>query len=177
VNHIGVSFLTALALVQVPIGCVRVTGGQGDDSMDPVDTGWRADTNGVELPLTEPCTTAQDCVNWVVDPMCLEPRCIDGWCDADEVGDGTPCTDGQIETQGDACKAGLCVPGPQVCVCSVDAECSVYDDLNVCNGTLVCDGCDCLLKATEPGAPCDDGDPQTLGDLCNDDGVCEGEVP
>ena len=50
-------------------------------------------------------------------------------CDAD----GTPCT------TGDACKAGGCKAGPNVCVCQTDADCAGQEDGNPCNGSLYCD--------------------------------------
>ena len=49
------------------------------------------------------------------------------------------CDDGESCTTGDACVAGKCVPGTDVCKCLDDAACAKFEDGNKCNGTLFCD--------------------------------------
>jgi len=75
-------------------------------------------------------------------------------CDAD----GTPCT------MGDACLAGVCVPG----------KAKNCDDGNPCT-VDTCDvkaGC---LHTADNGAPCDDGDACTASDVCSAD-QCQGKA-
>ncbi len=53
--------------------------------------------------------------------------------------DGTPCDDGLPCSANDHCKAGVCKAGDNVCACSADANCALYEDNDLCNGTLYCD--------------------------------------
>lgn len=48
------------------------------------------------------------------------------------------CDDGQVCTKGDACLAGVCKSGTDVCKCSEDADCLAGDDGNLCNGLPFC---------------------------------------
>ena len=48
------------------------------------------------------------------------------------------CNDGNPCTQNDACKAGKCVPGADVCECQQDSDCAKKDDGDKCNGTFLC---------------------------------------
>ncbi len=115
---------------------------------------------------------------------------------------GLPCDDGNACTKGDSCGDGGCVPGPNVCQCTKDADCAAYDDGDICNGGLVCkqgaclpDGtavvCDpsggglctevkCLAKSGKcelinklDGSDCSDQDKCASGGLCQA-GVCIG---
>ena len=60
-------------------------------------------------------------------------------CVAGDAKDGTACNDGEDCTEDDACKAGQCVAGLNVCDCAKDEDCAQFEDGNLCNGTLVCD--------------------------------------
>jgi len=63
-----------------------------------------------------------------------------GQCAMTALADGTACdADGSPCTTGDACKAGGCKAGPNVCVCQADADCAQQEDGNPCNGSLYCD--------------------------------------
>ena len=48
-----------------------------------------------------------------------------------------PCEDGNKCTTGEACKAGKCAGGTDICGCKVDGDCTQKLD-NVCAGTLFC---------------------------------------
>ena len=47
-------------------------------------------------------------------------------------GDANPCT------VGDRCQTGVCVVGLNQCQCGTDQGCGVFQDANLCNGSLVC---------------------------------------
>jgi len=51
------------------------------------------------------------------------------------------CDDGVACTVGDYCQEGNCMPGDlDLCQCQTDADCLPFDDGNMCNGVLYCDG-------------------------------------
>ena len=93
---------------------------------------------------------------------------IDGSCGSTLQPDGTVCDDGDPITTGDVCTAGVC------------------EGVNLCDGVNCDDGNACTVDACDPidgscsnapepdGTVCDDGDPNTTGDVCNA-GICEGE--
>jgi hypothetical protein len=59
---------------------------------------------------------------------------------------GTACSDGDPCTSPDVCQSGACVPGTNICGCTVNADCLPYEDGDPCNGTLVCDASgDCVV--------------------------------
>lgn len=51
----------------------------------------------------------------------------------------TPCDNGDACTASDTCQNGTCQAGTQTCECYTTADCTVKEDGNFCNGTLVCD--------------------------------------
>ena len=152
-----------------------------------------ADGLCVGAPLTcaddEPCTTdsCDPATGCVFAPNALA-------CD-----DGNDCTDD------DACAAGACVGSPSpACQCTTDADCDDMEDGDLCNGTLRCQGNQCVVdpitlvicpaasgctehacvpqtgvcvevKAAD-GTGCDDGNACTLVDQC-DEGQCKGASP
>ncbi len=68
-----------------------------------------------------------------------------GKCELLNAQEGLSCdADGQACTKGDTCIQGGCVSGkwdyanPQ-CQCFGDGDCAIYEDGDVCNGTLYCD--------------------------------------
>jgi hypothetical protein len=135
----------------------------------------------------DPCT----------DDQCVEDACVftpsTSFCD-----DGNPCTTQDRCTQG-ACVGK---PKAE-CACTEDSECAAFDDDDLCNGTLACvegvcrpapgsapdcaawDSPPCKVWACDPGsgacvlqnrpadAPCNDGNPCTLGEYCYF-GECQG---
>ncbi|MCB9740742.1 MAG: hypothetical protein H6747_15870 [Deltaproteobacteria bacterium] len=118
--------------------------------------------------------------------------------------DGAPCDDGKPCTSGDVCKGGVCLAGVNLCQCGQDADCAVYEDGDLCNGTLRCDvavfpyrcvakagsvvHCDDSLDTTCAKANCDpvtgacaakplpDGSACSDGDACSDEDRCAGGV-
>ena len=136
-------------------------------------------------------------------PTCAEPtQCTDFFCDPASGcsqaprPDGTPCSDGDATTVGDACVGGIC--RGFVAECTTSSDC---DDGGICNGlesrqsfscvpgiAPIClapgqcmeSFCDaaagCGVRSSPDGTPCDDGDPATMGDSCSA-GVCLGVVP
>ena len=113
--------------------------------------------------------------------------------------EGNPCT-----TMGQ-CQEGFCVPIAGNQECAVDFDCVDYDDGDLCNGTFLClqckcqfDGesvvtCDsssdtacltteclaetgqCVQQAAQDGSGCDDGDPCTSPDFCQNAECIPGE--
>ena len=100
---------------------------------------------------------------------CVTETCVDGACVAvPAVG---PCDDGDACTVGDACRGGVCQPGPpKSCadLCRTGAECVAGECVG---GTPVScdDGIACTLDTCAPGVGCvhapDDG-PCATGDPC-----------
>jgi hypothetical protein len=117
----------------------------------------------VQVALEGACDDADDCT--------AGDRCLGGQCKgaAKDCDDGNPCTldtcgaagecghaptstavcsDGNACTVGDVCTAGECVgTALAACGCSVDADCADFEDGDLCNGTLFCDGGTCRVKA------------------------------
>ncbi|MCB9740372.1 MAG: hypothetical protein H6747_14010 [Deltaproteobacteria bacterium] len=54
-------------------------------------------------------------------------------------GASASCDDGDPCSKDDACVAGSCEGQPAGCACKVDADCAIFDDGDLCNGTLRCD--------------------------------------
>ena len=52
---------------------------------------------------------------------------------------GSGCDDGNQCTVGDKCALGQCTGTDAGCACTQDTDCLVFDDDNLCNGTLFCD--------------------------------------
>ena len=137
----------------------QLLGGSPDECCDP-DPG---------------CASDADCPN--DNNACTRAFCnAVGQCE-DQLLQGTPCDDGDICTAGSACDDGVCIPGQPLPGCEppciTDADCP--DDGNPC--TLEFCGPDAtggaLVCQVDPisGGSCEDGNPCSLGDSC-DDGVC-----
>jgi len=62
-----------------------------------------------------------------------------GLCKLENRPDGSVCYDGNKCTKNDACTAGSCKGGVNICPCSKTKECAPWEDGNLCNGTLYCD--------------------------------------
>ena len=78
---------------------------------------------------------------------------------------GVACDDGQLCTYDDQCDGeGYCL--------GVDYAC----ELGSCDVSASCDGDGgCIREFREPGTDCDDNNPCTLYDMCEEQGVCAGE--
>jgi len=113
------------------------------------------------LPGCRHCRMDGDCDDG--DP-CTGDRCdpVTGTCQA--VWTKEPCDDGEVCTEGDRCRLGLCEPGPW----------SGCDDGNPCTDDACVSEIGCTHAANQ--APCDDGDPCTEGDRCRE-GRCRPGSP
>jgi len=110
----------------------------GDEGRDAGDQG--ASDHGKEIECH--CSKDEDCEPRFPDlGQCEKAYCDPAscQCEAGFIKDGTACNDEDPCTDGDACKAGECVPGQNQCDCTSDEDCELYEDANLCNGTLYCD--------------------------------------
>jgi len=165
---------------------------------------------------TNACTTGETCKAGLCVPGSVL-SCSDGNpCTDDDCYPTSGCTyatntaicdDGDACTNGDACSNGVCIGGSYTCDCkSANAECTKFDDGNLCNGTYKCLSHKCVLDETtivtcdtsadtactkstcapatgkcqmapaSDGVACDDVDPCTTTDACYA-GVCTGGAP
>ncbi|MCB9785250.1 MAG: hypothetical protein H6744_01030 [Deltaproteobacteria bacterium] len=145
-------------------------------------------TNDPATKVTCDTSGDTDCFRTVCEPQ-------SGACGALLLSD-IPCNDGNGCTVGDVCDAGTCTAGADQCPCDLDADCAAYDDDDLCNGALTCQGGLCRVAAqsvvlcpvaesapcvrprcvpatglcvdeTLPdGVPCSDLDACTVGDAC-----------
>jgi len=202
-----------------PDGCVQLLCVPGALAchQDMVLTLCNNDGSGIAWEKTcddfNPCTEGDGCA----DGECLEtvPMDCDDFnpCTDDDCGGPTggcfhtfnsePCDDGFECTVDDTCVDGECKGGDKVCDCADDGDCAAYEDGDLCNGTLHCDGdgtcsldedtvvtcpatgevckeflCQqdtgiCYLADLAQGVPCEDDDPCTLDEWC-EAGVCIG---
>ena len=84
------------------------------------------------------------------------------------IADGAACDDGNACTQNDSCQAGVCQAGASL-PCSASDQCH---DPGVCDpSTGICSN-----PKKDDSAPCDDGNPCTQTDSCQD-GTCMGASP
>ncbi|HIA01538.1 MAG TPA: hypothetical protein EYN66_06450, partial [Myxococcales bacterium] len=163
-----------------------------------------------------PCSSGDACTH---SEVCISGSCSDGV--ALDCNDDNPCTennchsetgcvstniDGKCDdanqcTDNDQCNAGVCsgTPGKE-CKCETNKDCEELEDEDLCNGTLVCNGGQCVVDASslvqcedsicsitscnpkngqcetelsDDGSACDDSDNCTTLDSCQA-GVCIG---
>lgn len=120
-----------------------------------------------------PCTAFDKCTQGVCQPgtpvACLDGNpCTDdvcfpntGQCVHGNTAAGVPCTDGNACTNPDKCGAGNCAGLPVNC-----------EDGNPCTSDTCAPGAGCLHSALN-GAPCNDNNACTSGDVCKS-GICGG---
>lgn len=167
---------------------------------DGVDNNCDGDTDEPfnDLLMT-PCLTAHPDCGGTVMPLCAE----DGegvYCPKEPAPEGTLCDDGNPESEGDACDAAgncsgiVCQPsaeclsadlGEGLCVMTVKPGFCFIDETCIQAGQahadFPCKRCDPEREGEawtllEAGSLCDDGDPETLADLCTAQGECEGKL-
>lgn len=122
----------------------------------------------------DPCTTAATCQSLscsgglpvdcsALDAPCYQATCDskDGTCSAVAQPDGAPCDDGSEGTSDDACLAAVCAGIANGCN---DKNSCTVDSLETATGK-------CLHAALPDLTLCDDTDPCTIADTCND-GQC-----
>jgi hypothetical protein len=123
------------------------------------------------------------------DTACLKNQCLtaNGKCNMTPLPLGTLCDDKSPCTVNDACALGQCQGVALDCgdgiactsdQCSVPGGCVHVGDNSKCNDGKPCtsDTCDLKLGCQNPpasGAPCDDGNACTSGDVCKG-GTCQG---
>jgi len=88
-----------------------------------------------------------------------------GQCVYQSKQNGTPCDDGNACTRTDTCQDGVCVGGNPI-VCTASDQCH---DAGVCNPATG----QCSNPAKSNGVSCNDGNPCTTNDRCQN-GVCTG---
>ncbi|MBW1808752.1 MAG: VCBS repeat-containing protein [Deltaproteobacteria bacterium] len=127
-------------------------------------------SDGLYCTVADECTSAacagsaRDCSAWADE--CHSALCDDvgDTCYAQQLGDGTPCSDGLYCTVNDVCNSGACEGGSRDCGAWAD-EC--HD--GVCN-----DGAGaCESQNKSDGTPCEDGLYCSVADQCSL-GVCGG---
>jgi hypothetical protein len=102
------------------------------------------------------------------DDVCtVDDHCDGDLCTGTPAADGTPCDDGDPGTFDDACNEGACGGTPCGSACDDHNPCT-YDDHVSCTTGL------CAGAFVDDGEHCDDGDPETVNDLCAS-GVCAGD--
>lgn len=97
---------------------------------------------------------------------CTADSCAEGRCVFVPANDNAPCEDGSSCTEGTTCNAGVCVAsGATVC----------HDTENPCKASSCGDDGqgDCVEVDRPDGTPCDDGNPCTTADSCQE-GMCKG---
>ena len=162
------------------------------DDGNPCTEATRCEAGQCIHGFTTLCDDSNPCTKDGCDPLTgcdFSPRMNTSACD-----DSDPCTDQ------DACVDGICVGTLlEVCTCESSADCAPFEDDNLCNGNMHCfngscrldgssavecpDAADCFVSAcvastgqcsTWPaanGVHCDDGDPCSFDDSC-EDGLC-----
>jgi cysteine-rich repeat protein len=151
----------------------------------------------------DPCTVdicqQGNCVSTPIvcddDNLCTEDVCVDGECQSQP--NDLLCADGDPCTTADRCQDGECKGDAIDCNCTVNADCAILEDGDLCTGTLFCDTAklpytcklvpDSLVSCPEPpvgpNAPClmtvcdaETGEcgfaPAVDGTLCDDANVC-----
>jgi len=117
-----------------------------------------AKTGCKHAPVAGPCDDANkcthkdackagNCVGLAIDvtATCNDNNvCTDDSCTATKgcmnaALSGKKCEDGISCSQDDACNAGACKSGANICGCSADKDCAKHDDGDACNGSLYCD--------------------------------------
>ena len=81
--------------------------------------------------LPKDCDDGNPCTKTSCEPK------VKGGCVTEQLSN-EPCDDGNICTVGDACIAGFCKSGGQVCQCTTTKDCAGFEDGNPCTGSLKC---------------------------------------
>ncbi|NUN15001.1 MAG: hypothetical protein HUU55_15335 [Myxococcales bacterium] len=136
------------------------------------------------------CLVDEDCNALLgVAPSCQTPVCDSGECKFQPILDQLGCDDGNICTESDSCKDGICVGVAVVCedenpctdeVCIAETGCISQPNSAACNDSNPCTQLDVCTSGTCVGyqnkcqcatdtscAVFDDGNPCTVNDFCN----------
>jgi hypothetical protein len=135
----------------------------------PVEDGSRCD-DGINCTVADKCDGGQ-CVGQAVDCSDFDSACTkascresDGACVEVAANEGEPCDDGLLCTLNDICSSGRC-GGMRVDCSASDSACTA--------GTCEPATGACVAAPANENAACEDGDPCTVGEVC-DDGACGG---
>ncbi|MCO4763628.1 MAG: SUMF1/EgtB/PvdO family nonheme iron enzyme [Myxococcales bacterium] len=108
--------------------------------------------------------------------QCNDYKCIPstGKCGIVPKPTYTPCDDKETCTVSDTCDGakggadkGKCQSGTNICQCKTAKDCDVFDDGNLCNGTLYCDGGKCKLNDGKQVVCSPTGKDSCLVNACN----------
>lgn len=144
------------------------------DLCDPAEGCFWENINGDACEDGNACTSGDTCVDGICDGGagidCNDNNaCTSDFCDPVDGCEYTetvaPCDDGNQCTVGDVCNGGICALGTPI-------DCG---DGNVCTADSCDPGLGCL-NMPQSNTPCDDADPCTLNDLCQE-GKCQGLDP
>lgn len=167
------------------------------DDGNPCTLATRCEAGQCTHGYTTLCDDSNPCTKDGCDPLTgcdYSPRINTSDCD-----DADPCT------TNDLCVEGVCVGDVlEACACDTSADCAPFEDANVCNGNMHClngscrldpssavecpDAATCFVTACVPstgkcstwpaasGVVCDNGDPCSSEDTC-EDGFCIGGDP
>ena len=119
--------------------------------------------NGTPTCINNACLVAPDTIPQCDDVSeCMASKCVPatGQCEEEPIADGSPCDDGLGCTVSTKCKSGACAGTPKLC-----------DDANPCTQDA-CDSNSGACVFSELAGPCEDGDPCTLSDTC-ENGICK----
>jgi len=160
------------------------------DACDPT-TGCAHTPNALDCQDGDACTTLDKCAggacvgSQAVVCTALDACHVVGVCDSKSgvcsnppATDGNVCSDGLPCTQGDACAAGVCKAGANVCPCTAVDGAITCNDSNVCTADA-CTSQDGLWSCSHTalaGSSCDDGDACTQSDACVGS-TCQGSSP
>lgn len=130
----------------IVVGENRILLTQVDDCAVGNNINAAIELNGAVVPPT--CRPANPCQTAVVNPQ--------GVCTITNLPDGTSCSDSNLCTTGDTCRAGQCVGTPKVC----DSECGYTGQCNpvtgLCPGNPSGTKCFCVADAPIPKIAIDD---------------------
>ena len=113
----------------------------GHEDGNPCTGSLFCDKSGAEHVCATNKATVIHCAKGADSP-CRLNQCqpADGKCKMTDVPEGLTCEqDGEACTL-DLCAKGTCISGPNVCGCLADLDCKAFEDGNLCNGTLRCQG-------------------------------------
>jgi sugar lactone lactonase YvrE len=123
---------------------------------DTCQSGVCTGSNPVTCTASDQCHAAGTC-----DPST-------GACSNPAQPDGTACNDGNACTQTDTCQAGVCT-GSNPVTCTASDQCHAAGACDPATGA-------CSNPAQPNGTPCNDGNPCTQTDTCQN-GACTGSNP
>ena len=142
-----------------------------NDTCDPYQGGCVNTPISISCDDGNPCTLNDTCINSQCIGILIDcndnNECTDDFCDTNtgqcvnDNNNSNMCSDGDLCTENDECHYGQCVGTPKNCT-----------DGNICTSD-VCNPQNGHCENINNNAPCDDGDPCTIQDTCQN-GVCQG---